>query len=100
MTIDNASVPVEDRISALEKRVEFLEKERPGRRMRPNVTSQTGVCGIVPERDSATCPDASIYRYQQGCRGESCVKIHKDYYADYRAKRRLESSPDVEVNGY
>lgn len=84
------TVTFEERLSALEQRVSFLEKERPGRRMRPNVTSQPGVCGINPDCDSKECADASIYRYQQGCQGERCVQINRDYYAQYRAKKRSE----------
>lgn len=91
MSLTDPSVSIEDRITALEKRVEFLEKERPGRRMKPNVVSQAGVCGIDPGQDSATCANASIYRYQQGCRGTACVTIHRDYYTEYRAKRRSDT---------
>lgn len=86
------SITIEERIEALEQRVAFLEKERPGRRMKPNVTSQPGICGINPDCDSKTCEDASIYRYQQGCQGEKCVKINREYYADYRAKRKKASA--------
>jgi hypothetical protein len=80
------SVTLEERLDALEKRIAFLEKERPGRKMRPNITSQHGVCGLDPECDSKTCESASIYRYQQGCQGEKCVKINRDYYANYKKK--------------
>lgn len=86
--MDQPNTTLEERVGALERRVEFLEKERPGRKMRPNITSQTGVCGLEPGRDSATCADASIYRYQQGCLGEKCVKINREYYAEYREKRK------------
>lgn len=88
-------VSMEERVSALEQRVSFLEKERPGRRMRPNVTSQSGVCGIDPSCDSKTCPDASIYRYQQGCQGDRCTEINRAYYADYRAKKRNEKNDNM-----
>lgn len=87
-----SDVTIEQRLEALEQRVASLEKERPGRRLKPNVTSQPGVCGINPDCDSKDCADASIYRYQQGCLGEKCVKINRDYYADYRAKRKAEKS--------
>jgi len=93
----NVPVTVEERIEALEQRVSFLEKERPGRRMKPNVTSQTGVCGVNPDCDSAKCTDASIYRYQQGCQGVSCVQINREYYADYRAKKKKETPVTAEA---
>jgi hypothetical protein len=83
--------------TALEAQVEFLMKERPGRKMKPNVVSKQGVCGINPDCNSAECPDASIYRYQQGCQGELCVKINRDYYAEYRAKRKANAKPTAEA---
>ena len=86
-----------ERVAALEKQVDFLSKERPGRKMKPNLKSSPGVCGLDPHRDSTTCPDASIYRYQQGCQGDKCVKINHDYYAEYRAKRKKENRPLVEA---
>jgi hypothetical protein len=90
-------VSVEERFAALEARIDFLEKERPGRRMKPNITSKPGVCGINPEQDSKTCPDASIYRYQQGCQGAKCGQINRDYYAEYRAKKKKEAQPTSEA---
>jgi hypothetical protein len=88
----------EERLASLESRVDFLEKQRPGRRMKPNVTSKEGVCGLDPERDSATCPEASIYRYQKGCQGKRCVEINKAYYAAYREKQRKESPTEVDLD--
>lgn len=88
----------EERLASLESRVDFLEKQRPGRRMKPNVTSKEGVCGLDPERDSSTCPEASIYRYQKGCQGARCVAINKEYYAAYRQKQRKESPGEVDLD--
>jgi hypothetical protein len=76
---------IETRVAALEARVESLEGERPGRRRQPIVVSAEGVCGLDPQRDSATCPDASIYRRQKGCKGTACQQAASDYYANYRA---------------
>jgi hypothetical protein len=92
--MSDQTVSVEDRIAALEQRVSLLERERPGRRLRPNVTSQSGVCGINTDCDSKKCPDASIYRYQQGCLGDKCVKINRDYYTAYREKRKQKNNED------
>lgn len=86
--MSNRPTNIEERLEALEKRVAFLEKERPGRKMRPNIVSQPGVCGLDPSCDSKSCESASIYRYQQGCQGDKCVKINRDYYANYKAKKR------------
>lgn len=90
--MSDKTVTLEDRIAALEQRVSFLEKERPGRKMRPNLISQVGVCGLDPHNDPKTCEAASIYRYQQGCQGDKCVKINRDYYAAYRAKKKSSSN--------
>ena len=86
---DTDNLSLEQRVVALETKVELLEKERPGRRVKPNVISQEGVCGLDPTRNSAECTDASIYRYQQGCRGDCCDTINTTYYKKYRAKNRL-----------
>lgn len=96
-TDTNTDATLAERVAALERQVDFLSKERPGRKMKPNLKSSPHLCGIQPGRDSATCPDASIYRYQQGCQGDKCVKINHDYYADYRAKRKKENRPLVEA---
>src|SRR6516164_3547963 len=95
--INEPGASIEERVAALEKQVEFLSKDRPGRKMKPNITSQPGVCGIDPARDSSICPDASIYRYQNGCQGDKCVQINRDYYSDYRAKRRQNTEPTAEA---
>ena len=75
---------VEARLISLEERVAHLEMERPGRRRKPIVVSEEGVCGLVPERDSASCHEATVYRRQQGCRGTACELKAKQYYAAYR----------------
>jgi hypothetical protein len=84
-------------LTGLLQRVESLEKERPGRRMRPLLASDPGVCGLDPENSSDTCEGASIYRYQQGCRGDACVKVNREYYAEYRRKNRAASASEVSV---
>ena len=86
---------IEQRVNALEQRAETLEQKRPGRRLDPIVETVTGVCGIDPTIDSATCEKASIYRYQQGCKGTMCIKKNREYYADYRNKKK--QVPTVEV---
>jgi hypothetical protein len=70
----------------LEKRVEALEKHRSGRKGRPILVSEVGVCGLDPERNSTLCPDATLYRRNQGCQGEACLKKASKYYSDRRAK--------------
>lgn len=76
------------RIATLEAKVAQLEGGRPGRKRRPILVSAEGVCGIEPERDSATCPDASIYRKQKGCKGTRCAEIYDGYYTEYRAAKK------------
>jgi hypothetical protein len=73
-------------ISNLQTRVETLEKERPGRKPKPIVVSVAHICGVDPDRDSTTCPDASLYRRQKGCQGDACVSISQAYYGARRAK--------------
>lgn len=69
---------------ALEQRVELLERSRPGRKAKPIVVSERGVCGVDPDRDSSDCPDASLYRRNKGCLGTSCQRISDAYYAARR----------------
>ena len=75
---------LERRIQQLEKDIEFLMKGRPGRKPLPILVSEPGVCGIDPSRDSSKCPDATIYRYQKGCKGIACEARNRDYYQGYR----------------
>ena len=75
------------RVTALEERVESLEKGRSGRRGKPILVSIEGVCGVDPKRESSQCPDASLYRRQKGCMGEACLAKAAEYYSDYRKTR-------------
>jgi hypothetical protein len=87
-----ARSPLEARVRALEARVAALEDDRPGRKSRPILISQEGVCALEPGRESATCPDASTYRRQQGCKGDACVRLTTEYYANYRRERRADAT--------
>ena len=79
-------------VTALEQRVEALEAERPGRKAKPLVAlRQDGVCAVSPDIDSSTCPDASIFRYQQGCHGNKCKA--KQHAAYERRKANREDTP-------
>lgn len=78
---------IETRLASLEARVESLESERPGRKALPILVSAEGVCGVDPESDSASCPHASLWRRQKGCKGTSCVQTATEYYADYRNRK-------------
>lgn len=85
---DEAHYPttnIEDRITSLERRVDTLESNRPGRKAKPLIRSEVGVCGLHPDIDSATCTDATVYRHQQGCLGTACVLANETYYREYRA---------------
>lgn len=87
---------LETRVSTLEERLEAMEKARPGRKRKPIVAKEDGVCGIDPSRDSATCKDANVYRHQQGCRGTACCEANTSYYVQYRAKSK--KTPEVEIS--
>lgn len=84
MTRENLST----RLARVEARLELLERERPGRKALPIVLSEEHVCGVDPDRDSAACWDASLYRRQKGCMGDACVKISDEYYANRRKAAR------------
>lgn len=75
-------------VTALEQRVEALEANRPGRKAKPLVAlRQDGICAVSPDIDSVTCPDASIFRYQQGCHGDKCKAKQHDAYQRRKVNR-------------
>ena len=71
--LDQWRAEVEARLAALEA------KGARGRQARPLLISAEGVCGLDPDRDSAECPDASLYRRKQGCKGTACKQMATDY---------------------
>jgi hypothetical protein len=75
-----------ERVAALEARIATLERlQEPRRGGRPGkklVVQAEGVCGLDPDRDSSTCPDASLYRRRQGCGGTACVMASSTYYKE------------------
>ena len=79
----------------IQARLSTLESQRPGRKPKPILAyKERDVCGIDPERDSETCPDASIYRYQSGCWGAKCrYKQHMAY-----ERRKPDSEPETPVS--
>ena len=75
-------------VTELKVRVRSLEAERPGRKPRPLIaTKQFDVCALDPKRNSARCPDASIYRYQNGCHGAACRLMQHEAYERRKAAR-------------
>jgi len=80
-----STTDIELRITALEQRMDSMEKGRSGRRGKPILVSIEGVCGVDPSRESNTCPDASLYRRQKGCQGIACMSKAAEYYQGYRA---------------
>lgn len=81
------------RVKALEERVAALEGERPGRKALPIVAFEPGVCGVEPDRNSAVCPDASLYRRRKGCQGLACMQKAADYYDVYRTTNNVVLPP-------
>jgi hypothetical protein len=77
---------LEATIRSQDRRIQTLEGRRPGRKALPVVVSQLHVCGVDQEIDSATCPHASLYRRQKGCKGDRCVEISQRYYDKRRKK--------------
>jgi hypothetical protein len=89
-------------VAALIERVTALEANRPGRKAKPLVAlRQDGVCAVSPGIDSTECPDASIFRYQQGCHGNRCkAKQHAAYERRKDAKsvtETPETTPETPV---
>lgn len=81
------------RLAALEEQVNFLLKGRPGRRYLPITVSKEHTCGVDPLRNSAECPDASLWRRNKGCKGDACVAASTEYYQNYRkAKSKTKKS--------
>lgn len=78
----------ETRLASLEARVGFLEASRPGKKARPILVSEEHVCGIDPTSDSPSCPFASLYYRQQGCKGDRCTAISSAYWQQYNRERR------------
>lgn len=78
---------LEHRIRRMEDQIEALQSSRPGRKKLPIVVSHEGLCGVDPDSNSATCPHASVYRRQQGCMGDACLRASSEYYREYRANR-------------
>lgn len=84
---DMSTTELELRVAAIEERLDSLEKGRSGRRAKPILVSHVGICGVEPKRDSASCPDASLYRRQKGCMGTACLQKSSEYYAGYRTTK-------------
>lgn len=86
-------------VAALIERVTALEANRPGRKAKPLVAlRQDGVCAVSPGIDSTECPDASIFRYQQGCHGNRCkAKQHAAYERRKDAKSVTETPETTET---
>jgi hypothetical protein len=81
----------------LDKRVEQLEGQMKIVMNMPAFRRKTepGVCalGIVPDTECATVEEggeASLSRYQYGCRGEGCCRAQRLYYQKYRADKKDE----------
>ena len=74
----------EARLLRIEARLDALEGHRPGRKGLSIIVKQEGVCGVDPERDSATCPNASLWRRQKGCLGTACVEQANAYWKGRR----------------
>lgn len=81
------STDIETRLMVLEAKVEALEGGRSGRKPLPIIVSIDGICGADPSIDSSTCPHASLYRRQKGCKGEACKRESSEYYSKYRATK-------------
>lgn len=80
------------RVMTLEQRVTALEAGRPGRKAKPMLAiRESGVCALDPDRDSASCPDASIFRYQMGCHGLACKGKQHDAYMRRKTKKTAAS---------
>ena len=82
------SAVTREEFDALAERVTALENARPGRKRRLLLVSEKGVCGLDPSRDSSGCPDASLYRRNQGCKGNACMIVSANHYKRRNLDRR------------
>lgn len=86
MSDDLDAACLEARLASLEARVATLETlnhpRKGGRPSKKLVVKAAHVCGIDPDRDSSTCPDASLYRRRQGCQGDACALASSTYYKE------------------
>lgn len=80
------------RLDGFESRLESVEGGRSGRRKRPMLVSAPGTCGLDPQRDSTTCPDASMYRRNQGCKGEACRAVASEYHQQRQLRNAQEGT--------
>lgn len=98
-TTEQRLAALEQQTTALVQRVNTLEGARPGRKAKPMVSLRVkGVCAIDPTRDSATCPDHSIFRYQKGCHGTACLKEQQDAYERRKTRKELTEAKPVKVS--
>lgn len=76
-------------LAELADRVQRLEDQLAGvtviRNGRPPIVTDACRKG----NDPASCPNASVFQYQSGCRGLSCSNANAAYYV----KQRAEASP-------
>jgi hypothetical protein len=86
MSDDLEAKCLEARLASMEARIATLEAvqspRKGGRPSKKLVVKAEHVCGIDPDRDSSTCPDASLYRRRQGCQGDACALASSTYYKD------------------
>lgn len=83
--------------TSLEQRVSTLETQMEEVLAKPAFRRKTeeGVCA-KGHPDSNKCPEASLGRMQGGCHGHACLAKGREYYQNYRARRKAEK---VATNG-
>ena len=73
-------------VGLLTARLNKLENKRKGgRKPKPIQVQAVDVCGIDPNRDSSTCPDASLYYRRLGCAGVACMRESSEYWKNRKS---------------
>jgi hypothetical protein len=60
-------------------------------------STERGVC-MLGHDPSAGCPQASLGRFQGGCRGDGCLEKQRTYYKEYRARQKAEEAQRTNGN--
>lgn len=79
--------------ATLESRVEILEGQMAEVLAKPAFRRSTekGVC-VLGNDPSSGCKDASLGRFQGGCRGDACSEKQREYYRNYRARTKADTN--------
>lgn len=79
-TVATLSAAVEELRAEVARLQEQLDGVRVIKQRRPQPEGEPCALGNAPD----DCGNASVYRYQHGCKGVSCLDKNSEYYAKHR----------------